>query len=156
MKTVPDENRAVSPQEDALSSEEKLRLYFTMLRIRQIEERIGLVYLEQEMRCPCHLYIGQEAVATGACAHLGKEDTLFGTYRSHGIYLAMGGDLKALVAELYGKETGCTHGRGGSMQLISPENGLICTSAIVGGTLPMAVGAALSAQILGTERVAMV
>lgn len=138
------------------SAQTKLQLYRTMLRIRLVEERIGELYAEQEMRCPCHLYIGQEAVATGACAHLGREDFLFGTYRGHGIYLAKGGSLGALIAELYGKETGCSHGRGGSMQLVAPEEGLICTSAIVGGTIPMAVGAALSAQIRGSKQISMV
>jgi len=134
----------------------KLQLYRTMLRIRLVEERIGELYAEQEMRCPCHLAIGQEAVAAGACAHLTKEDFLFGTYRGHGIYLAKGGGLKELLAELYGKETGCSRGRGGSMQLVAPEVGLICTSAIVGGTIPMAVGAALTAQVKRTRQVSMV
>ena len=131
-------------------------LYRTMVRIRLVEERIAQLYGEQEMRCPCHFSIGQEAVAAGACAHLSEEDLLFGTYRGHGIYLAKGGDLKALMAELYGKETGCAHGRGGSMQLIAPEVGLVCTSAIVGGTIPMAVGAALSATVRRTRQIAMV
>ena len=134
----------------------KLQLYRTMLKIRMVEERIGELYAEQEKRCPCHLAIGQEAVAAGACAHLAREDFLFGTYRGHGIYLAKGGDLNALLAELYGRETGCSHGRGGSMQLVAPEVGLICTSAIVGGTIPMAVGAALTARVQGTQQVSMV
>ena len=139
-----------------LTDEVKRRLYRTMLRIRVVEERIGELYAEQQMRCPCHLSIGQEAVAAGACVHLHRDDFLFGTYRGHGLYLAQGGDLTALLAELYGKATGCTQGRGGSMQLIAPEVGLICTSAIVGGTIPMAVGAALSAQVRGTRQIALV
>lgn len=134
----------------------QLQLYQSMLRMRLVEERIAQLYAEQEMRCPCHLSIGQEAVAAGACAHLRVDDPLFGTYRGHDIYLAKGGDLTALIAELYGKATGCTHGRGGSMQLIAPEVGLVCTSAIVSGTIPMAAGAALSATIRGTPQVAMV
>jgi len=108
------------PSAMELTDERKLRLYRTMLRIRLVEERIGELYAEQEMRCPCHLSIGQEAVAAGACAHLTREDFLFGTYRGHGIYLAQGGNLAALLAELYGKASGCTRGRGGSMQLIAP------------------------------------
>ncbi len=132
-----------------------LQLYRTMLMIRLVEERIADLYAEQEMRCPCHLSIGQEAVAVGACGQLRKTDFVFGTYRGHGLYLAKGGDLKALIAELYGKETGCTHGRGGSMQLAAPEVGLMCASAIVGGTLPMAVGAALSATVRGSGQVSM-
>lgn len=138
-----------------LSDDLKRRLCRTMLRIRLVEERIGEVYAEQQMRCPCHLSIGQEAVATGACAHLTPEDFLFGTYRGHGIYLAQGGDLAALLAELYGKAAGCTRGRGGSMQLIAPEVGLVCTSAIVSGTIPLAVGAALSARARGTRQIAL-
>ena len=123
----------------------KLSLYRMMRRIRMVEEKVAQLYPQQEMKCPCHLYIGQEAVATGVCAALSNDDYLFGTYRGHGIYLAKGGDLKTLMAELYGKVTGCTRGRGGSMQLVAPEVGLLCTSAIVGGTLPIGVGAALAA-----------
>ena len=143
-------------RQGGLSRQTLLELYRTMLRIRLVEERIGTLYAEQEMRCPCHLYIGQEAVAAGACTHLVGDDVLFGTYRGHGLYLAKGGDLTALLAELYGKETGCSRGRGGSMQLVAPEAGLICTSAIVGGTIPLAAGAALSAQIRRTRQIAMV
>ncbi|MBI2870536.1 MAG: thiamine pyrophosphate-dependent dehydrogenase E1 component subunit alpha [Candidatus Omnitrophica bacterium] len=127
-----------------------------MLRIRRLEERIKELYPQQRMRCPCHLTIGQEAIAAGVCAHLGKGDKVFGTYRGHGIYLAKGGGLNALMAELYGKDTGCTSGRGGSMQLIAPEVGFVCTSAIVGGTLPMAVGAALSARLHQAREIALV
>ena len=134
----------------------KIDLYRTMLRIRMVEERIADLYAEQEMRCPVHLYIGQEAVATGVCANLTHQDYLFGTYRSHGIYLAKGGELRALIAELYGKATGATRGRGGSMQLVAPEAGLLCTSAIVGGTIPMAVGAGLTAMMEGSGRVSVI
>ncbi len=141
---------------EAMPPELKRQLLRAMLRIRRVEERIAELYAEQEMRCPCHLAIGQEAVAVGTCAPLVPGDTLFGTYRGHGLYLAKGGDLAALIAELYGKETGCTRGRGGSMQLIAPEAGLVCTSALVGGTIPMAVGAALSARYRGTRHVSVV
>ncbi len=138
-----------------LSSELKITLYQTMLRIRRVEEKIAELYPEQEMKCPCHFYIGQEAVAAGVCATLSRDDYLFGTYRGHGIYLAKGGNLKALLAELYGKETGCSRGRGGSMQLIAPEVGFLCASAIVGGTLPMAVGAALTAKFRSRGQVSV-
>ena len=120
-------------------------MYVTMLRIRKFEERVAeLVYPLKEIICPCHLYIGQEAVATGVCSTLKKEDWVFSTHRSHGHYIAKGGDIKALMAELYGRETGCSRGRGGSMHLASPEWGLPGSSAIVAGTIPLAVGAALS------------
>ena len=121
-----------------------------------VEEKIAVLYAEQEMKCPCHLYIGQEAVAAGLCANLSREDTLFGTYRGHGIYLAKGGDLRALFAELYGRETGGTRGPGGSMQLIAPRVGFLCASAIVGGTIPMAVGAALAATFRNRGQIAAV
>ena len=139
-----------------LSTERKIAFYQTMLRIRMVEEKIAELYPQQEIKCPCHLYIGQEAVATGVCATLNREDYLFGTYRGHGLYLAKGGNLKALFAELYGKETGVTKGRGGSMQLVAPEVGFLCASAIVGGTIPMAVGAALAATFQGKGQVSVV
>jgi TPP-dependent pyruvate/acetoin dehydrogenase alpha subunit len=120
-------------------------MYVTMLRIRMVEEKVAeLVYPLNEIICPCHLYIGEEAVATGVCSALNKEDWVFSTHRSHGHYIAKGGDIKALMAELYGKEAGCSRGRGGSMHLSSPELGLPGSSAIVAGTIPLALGAALA------------
>ena len=125
---------------------DKLRLlYENMLRIRLFEERVAeLLANEAEIKCPTHLYIGQEAVAVGVCANLRNDDYVFSTHRSHGHYLAKGGDLKALMAELYGKATGCSKGRGGSMHLASPDVGLPGSSAIVAGTIPIAVGVAMS------------
>ena len=131
-------------------------LYQTMLRIRLVEEQIIHYYPGQEMKCPCHLCIGQEAICTGVCAHLGVSDYLFGTYRGHGFYLAKGGDLKKMIAELYGKRTGITRGKGGSMQLVAPEVGILCMSAIVGATIPMAVGAALAQKLRKTKNVSVV
>jgi len=131
-------------------------MYVTMLRIRRFEERVAeLVYPLKEIVCPCHLYIGQEAVATGVCSALKKEDWVFSTHRSHGHYIAKGGDIKALMAELYGKETGCSRGRGGSMHLSSPEQGLAGSSAIVAGTIPLAVGAALAFSMQGRDSVSV-
>lgn len=151
----PEKREELQPVE--ASAELKKDLFHTMLRIRMVEERIADLYQEHEMRCPCHLCIGQEAVAAGACANLKKKDHLFGTYRGHGIYLAKGGSLKAMIAELYGKRTGCTRGKGGSMQLVAPDVGLVCTSALVGGTIPMAVGSALAARMQDNDdRVAVV
>ena len=94
-----------------------LRLFMQMLRIRIIEQRIAQRYAEQEMRCPVHLSIGQEAVAVGVCAQLRKEDRVMSAHRSHGHYLAKGGDLFSMIAELYGRKGGCCGGRGGSMHL---------------------------------------
>jgi TPP-dependent pyruvate/acetoin dehydrogenase alpha subunit len=132
------------------------RLLREMLRIRLVEERIVALYPEQEMRCPVHLCIGQEAVAAGVCAQLGEADWVFSNHRSHGHYLARGGDLSAFLAELYGKQTGCAGGRGGSMHLIDQSVGFLGSAPIVGSTIPHAVGAALAAQFRGEERVVAV
>jgi TPP-dependent pyruvate/acetoin dehydrogenase alpha subunit len=131
-------------------------MYVTMLRIRKFEEKVAeLVYPLMEIICPCHLYIGQEAVATGVCSALRKEDWVFSTHRSHGHYIAKGGDIKALMAELYGRETGCSRGRGGSMHVASPDLGLPGSSAIVAGTIPLAVGAALSFSMQSSDSVSV-
>ena len=119
-------------------------MYITMLKIRKFEERVAELVSAKEIICPCHLYIGEEAVATGVCSALRKDDYVFSTHRSHGHYIAKGGDIKALMAELYGRTTGCSKGRGGSMHLASPDKGLPGSSAIVAGTIPLAVGAALA------------
>ena len=98
-------------------------MYVTMLKIRVFEEKVADLVSRKEIICPCHLYIGQEAVAAGVCANLRKDDYVFSTHRSHGHYIAKGGDIKALMAELYGRATGCSGGKGGSMHLSSPEVG---------------------------------
>lgn len=123
-------------------------LYRTMLKIRRFEERVAeLLDSEPKIICPVHLYIGEEAVATGVCANLRRDDFVFSTHRSHGHYLAKGGDMKALMAELYGRATGCARGKGGSMHLASPDMGLPGSCAIVAGTVPLAVGSALAFAI---------
>lgn len=119
-------------------------LYVVMLKIRKFEERVAELLVAEEIKCPTHLCIGQEAVATGVCASLRRADYVFSTHRSHGHYIAKGGDIKALMAELYGKATGCARGKGGSMHLASPDVGLPGSAAIVAGTIPLAVGAALA------------
>lgn len=125
------------------------RLYQEMLRIRVIERRIAERYDEKEMRCPVHLSIGQEAVAVGVCAHLKKTDKVMSAHRSHGHYLAKGGNVHAMLAELYGKRDGCCGGRGGSMHLMDPASGFWGAVPIVGSTLPIALGLALADQRLG-------
>ena len=107
-------------------------LYFSMLRIRLVEEKIAKLYPEQEMRCPVHLSIGQEAIAVGVCAHLEKKDIVMSAHRAHAHYLAKGGNLKAMLAELYGKSTGCAMGKGGSMHLIDLQSGFFAAVPIVG------------------------
>ncbi|MCX6671986.1 MAG: thiamine pyrophosphate-dependent dehydrogenase E1 component subunit alpha [Euryarchaeota archaeon] len=119
-------------------------MYMTMMRIRKFEEKVASLIIKKEIQTPCHLYVGQEAVATGVCASLRKEDYVFSTHRSHGHYIAKGGDLKKLMAELYCKETGCSKGRGGSMHIADPDVGLPGSSAIVAGTIPLSVGVAYS------------
>jgi len=130
-------------------------LYRSMLRIRITEEKTAALLEKGEIRCPTHLYTGQEAIAVGICAALDRQDYIFGAHRSHGHYLAKGGDLRALMAELYGKSTGCAGGRGGSMHLVAPEIGLLGTVPLVAATIPIAVGAALACKLRGDRRVSV-
>ena len=131
-------------------------MYVTMLRIRIFEEKVAeLITNPSEIKCPCHLYTGQEAIATGVCSALQNEDYVFSTHRCHGHYIAKGGSLEALIAELYGRTTGCSMGRGGSMHLASPEIGFPGSSAIVAGTISLAVGAGLSFSIQKNNNVSV-
>jgi TPP-dependent pyruvate/acetoin dehydrogenase alpha subunit len=116
------------------------RLYSSLYRIRRVEEEIARVYPSDKIKSPVHLSIGQEAVSVGVCAALEPQDVVFGTYRGHALYLAKGGDLKRMLAELYGKATGCTKGKGGSMHLIACDQGMMGTSAVVGTTIANAIG----------------
>jgi pyruvate dehydrogenase E1 component alpha subunit len=128
-------------------------LHRAMLRIRMIEEEIAARYSEQEMRCPVHLSIGQEATAVGACAALRATDQIISSHRSHGHYLAKGGSLKAMLAEIYGRTDGCCGGRGGSMHLFDDAAGIIASIPIVGSFLPLGVGAAMSYRYAKQDRV---
>ncbi|MBI1883209.1 MAG: thiamine pyrophosphate-dependent dehydrogenase E1 component subunit alpha [Chlamydiae bacterium] len=132
------------------------KLYYQMLRIRKVEERIAELYPEQQIRCPVHLCIGQEAVSVGICAHLKSEDYVMSGHRSHGHYLGKGGDLSAMMAELYGKVTGCSRGKGGSMHLVDLSVGFLGATPIVASTIPMGVGAALGAVMKGEKRISVV
>ncbi|OFZ67834.1 MAG: acetoin dehydrogenase [Betaproteobacteria bacterium RBG_16_56_24] len=134
----------------------QLALLRSMLRIRRTEEAIADRYAEQEMRCPMHLCIGQEAIAVGVCAALSKGDVVFSNHRAHGHYLAKGGNLNAMVAELYGHSTGCCGGRGGSMHLIDLDAGFLGSTPIVGGTVPLAVGAAWASSLKQSGQVTVV
>lgn len=129
------------------------QLYRAMLRIRYCEESFVQPILNNEVRCPVHLCTGQEAVAAGVCAALTRTDYVFGNHRSHGHYLAKGGGMKELAAEIYGKETGCSRGRGGSMHLIAPEVGMLGSAPIVAGTISLALGAAMASSIRKDKRV---
>jgi len=124
-----------------------------MVRIRVCEESFVEPILKGEVRCPVHLYSGQEAIATGVCLALSGGDYVFSSHRSHGHYLAKGGSITELIAEIYGKEAGCSRGRGGSMHIIAPEMGMLGSAPIVAGTIPLALGAALASKIRKEKRV---
>lgn len=130
-----------------------LELYRQMARIREVEERIAARYGEWEMRCPVHLCTGQEAVPVGVCAALAPDDKVLGAHRSHGHYLAKGGDMNRMLAELYGKASGCTGGKGGSMHLVDLEAGFVAATPLVGSTIAIAVGVAFAAQMRGEDTV---
>jgi pyruvate dehydrogenase E1 component alpha subunit len=128
----------------ALNTERLIDLYIKMLRIRLVEEAIAEHYGEGEMRCPVHLSIGQEAIAVGVCEALKVSDKVYSTHRCHAHYLAKGGDLKRMMAEIYGKEAGCIGGRGGSMHLADAAKGMMASIPIVSSSIPVAVGSALA------------
>jgi TPP-dependent pyruvate/acetoin dehydrogenase alpha subunit len=123
------------------------KFQYSMLRIRRIEEALAKRYAEQEMRCPMHLCIGQEAIAVGVGSALSVGDKMYSNHRAHGHYLAKGGSLKAMIAELYGRASGCCGGRGGSMHMIDLDVGFMGATPIVGGTVPLAVGSAWATKL---------
>lgn len=133
-----------------------LELLRRMVLIRRTEETIAERYREWRMRCPTHLCTGQEAVPAAVGLALAPDDRVVSTHRSHGHYLGKGGNLPAMIAELYGKRTGCSAGRGGSMHLIDPAVGFVGSTAIVGGTIPVGVGLALASRIHGSGHVSCV
>lgn len=127
-----------------------------MVRIRLTEDCLADGVLSGKIICPCHLYVGQEAIAAGICASLKTTDYVFGTHRSHGHYIAKGGSIKSLIAEVYGKETGSSRGRGGSMHLVDTRHGFMGAQPLVAGTIPLAVGSALASKIKKEKRVTVV
>jgi TPP-dependent pyruvate/acetoin dehydrogenase alpha subunit len=129
------------------------RLYRSLYRIRRLEEEVARAYPTDKIKSPVHLSIGQEAVSVGVCAALRPGDVVFGTYRGHALYLAQGGCMKQMVAELYGKQTGCTRGKGGSMHLIAPDQGMMGASAVVGTTIANAAGYAYALRLRGSGAV---
>jgi TPP-dependent pyruvate/acetoin dehydrogenase alpha subunit len=128
----------------------------SMLKIRYTEERIAQRVLEKKIDTPCHLYIGQEAVAVGTCTALKISDYVFSTHRSHGHYLAKGGGIRELFAEIYCRETGCSGGRGGSMHLCDPSRGLLGSSSIVAGGLGIGIGPALGSKIMKSGDISVI
>jgi pyruvate dehydrogenase E1 component alpha subunit len=139
-----------------MSSDIALKLYRNMYRIRAVEEEIARRYPEGKMRCPVHLSIGQEAVPAAFAESVRATDFAVSTHRGHAHYLAKGGNLGAMLAEIYGKATGCAKGKGGSMHLIDLGVNFMGTSAIVGNSIPIGVGLALSAQLKGTNQISCV
>ena len=137
----------------AASAGISLSLLESMVRIRMVEEAIAAHYPEQEMRCPVHLSIGQEAASAGVCAALRPDDLAMSGHRSHAHYLGKGGDLPAMIAEIYGKATGCCQGRGGSMHLVDLKAGFVGAVPIVGSTIPIATGLAFADRQLKRDRV---
>tara|TARA_B110000444_G_scaffold150320_1_gene140646 strand:- start:3093 stop:4061 length:969 start_codon:yes stop_codon:yes gene_type:complete len=138
-----------------LEYEKSIELYACMQRIRLVEEAISTRYVEQEMRCPVHLSIGQEAAAAGVCLALETRDKVFSTHRSHAHYLSKGGDLRKMLAEIYGKATGCIGGRGGSMHIMDLDVNMVASIPIVGSCIPLAVGSALADSLDGRDDVSI-
>ena len=137
----------------SLELESLLQLYRSMLRIRLCEEQLAKSHQRGLVHGACHTYVGQEAIAVGVCAHLTKKDAVFSTHRGHGHALAKGVSPEELMAELYGRATGCSRGRGGSMHLFSPEVGMMGTSGIVGPCILQAAGAGYSSKLLKNRSV---
>lgn len=129
------------------------RFYRSLYRIRRVEEEVARVYPSDKIQSPVHLSIGQEAVSVGVCEALAPGDVVFGTYRSHALYLAKGGDLKRMIAELYGKAAGIAKGKGGSMHLIDVSAGVMGTSAVVATGIPHAVGYAYALKMQGRPQI---
>jgi TPP-dependent pyruvate/acetoin dehydrogenase alpha subunit len=132
------------------------KIYTNLVRIRTFEERVCELYGQQEMRCPVHLYNGQEAVAAAVLVHLRRLDYVVSNHRNHGHLIAKGAAMKPLLAELYGKRTGCSGGKGGSMHMSCPDAGVVGTSAIVAGGIPVAVGLAMGSLMQKNTRVTVV
>lgn len=125
----------------------------TMLRIRKAELRLAVMFKRGKIPSAAHLYEGQEAVAAGVCAHLRREDAIVSTHRGHGHCVAKGMELKVMMAEVCGKKTGCSGGKGGTMHMFQPDIGVMGTIGIVGGGLPIATGIGLSSKMRGTDNV---
>ena len=138
-----------------IPSNKLIQMYTTMVRIRQFEDRVYLLFLEGEMPGTIHLYQGQEAVAAGVCANLSKEDLITSTHRPHGHAIAKGVSLRSLMAELFAKKTGCCEAKGGSMHMGDMDVGMLPAIAIVAGGIPIATGLALASKMMSLNRVAV-
>lgn len=141
---------------DNMDADKTKKMYHAMVRIREFEESLIPLINDGTIKTPVHLCCGQEAVAVGVCSALREQDHVYGNHRSHGHYLAKGGDMKRLCAEIYGKKTGCSHGRGGSMHIIDPDVGFMGSVPIVAGTVSLAVGDAMTTKLRKEDRVTVV
>jgi len=139
----------------AIDKEKMILMFRTMVRIRRFEERVAREFADGNIPGSVHLYIGEEAVATGAIAHLKKEDYIMSTHRGHGHLIAKGGETDKMMAELFAKKTGYCLGKGGSMHIANLDIGILGAAGIVGSGIPIATGAALSAQMRGTDQVTL-
>ena len=137
----------------AVEKEKLLNLYRTMVRIRRFEERVSEEFAAGSIPGSVHVYIGEEAVATGTIAHLRKDDYIMSTHRGHGHLIAKGGKIDLMMAELFAKKTGYCLGKGGSMHIADLDIGMLGAAGIVGSGIPIATGAGLSARIRGTDQV---
>jgi pyruvate dehydrogenase E1 component alpha subunit len=137
----------------AIDKEKMILMFRTMVRIRRFEERVAREFADGNIPGSVHLYIGEEAVATGAIAHLKKEDYIMSTHRGHGHIIAKGGETNKMMAEMFAKKTGYCLGKGGSMHIADLDIGILGAAGIVGSGIPIATGAALSAQMRGTDQV---
>ena len=147
---------AVAPPElGELTKEQLLEAYRVMRTIREFEERLHVEFATGEIPGFVHLYAGQEAMAAGACAHLGADDYVASTHRGHGHAIAKGCDVKAMMAEIYGKKVGLCHGKGGSMHIADLGKGMLGANGIVGGGPPLACGVGLTAKVKDTDQVAV-
>ena len=155
MTAVPGEERAGSSAAAGLASAEALRLYESMVLIRRVEERLRDDSAAGKLPGAVHLYIGEEAVAAGVCAHLGDRDYATSTHRGHGHFLAKGGDVRAMMAEIWAKREGICQGMGGSMHVADTSKGILGANGIVGAGLAIATGAAFGAKLDGDGKVAV-
>ena len=140
---------------EQITQQVALQLYETMQRIRRFELAVVELFARGKIPGFLHTYVGEEAVAAGVCAALRSDDKIISTHRGHGHLIAKGGRLDLMMAELFGKRTGYCKGKGGSMHIAEPELGMLGANAIVGAGLTIINGAALTAQYLGTDQVAV-
>lgn len=139
-----------------MNLKQKVRLYYVMLRIRLIEQAIAIEYPKGEMRCPVHLSVGQELLPSLVSLVVTDKDLAVSTHRSHAHYLAKGGSLEKFIAELFGKTTGCSKGRGGSMHLIDLDVHFMGSTAIVGNSIPVGVGLGYGSKLKGDKTVVLI